>query len=73
MAQEHAFLSGFSGYVGASGVGNHILRTTEKMRRVSFMHENHQDLNSIRIWLIKIHPVGGHSSWRKWTHEKLGE
>ena len=41
--------------------------------RVSFMHENHQDLNSIRIWLVKIYPVGGHSSWRKWTHEKLGE
>ena len=37
------------------------------------MNENHQDLNSLRIWLIKIYPVGDHSSWRKWTHEKLGE
>lgn len=53
-----------------------IFWTAEEMRRVSFMNENHQDLNSLRIWLIKIYPVGiilhgGNELMRNWENDEL--
>lgn len=44
--------------------GNHTLRSTGKMRGFSFMNQTCQDLGRIRLWLLRIHLVGGHSRQR---------